>query len=369
MRIGMAFCAAIATAVVIGACGGGIPGNAVAQIGSAPITLAAINHWLVVANDANQAATGTPAPPLPVPPDYTACVAYNKKQPTTAGSTTTVLKATCAQQYNSLVQEVMTYLIEAIWIEGEAADRGVKVTDAQVQASFQHQRKVSKPPLTSAKALDAFLAKSGQTVQDLMWRTRVNLLENGLLLQLQSKAGKVTDAEIAAYYNKNHSQFVTPETRNLHLIETSTLAAANKVKNLLLQGGSYATLAPKYSIDPQTKSGGGVMLGVRNNGQLTSQLSAAVFAATTGTLSGPVKTPFGYYVFTVDAITPSKTQTLAQAKTTIKADISAQRESALSTAITNDYKTKWPKLTTCRSGYMVATICGNAPKSSSSTSG
>jgi hypothetical protein len=40
----MAFCAAIATAVVLGACGGGVPGDAVAVVGSAPITKAAFNH-------------------------------------------------------------------------------------------------------------------------------------------------------------------------------------------------------------------------------------------------------------------------------------------------------------------------------------
>jgi len=51
----MAFCAAIATAVVLGACGSGIPGNAVATVGSAPITKAALNHWIVVAKIPSQA--------------------------------------------------------------------------------------------------------------------------------------------------------------------------------------------------------------------------------------------------------------------------------------------------------------------------
>ena len=54
----MAFCAAIATAVILGACGSGIPGNAVVQIGDATITKAALDHWLAVANDSNQVSTG-----------------------------------------------------------------------------------------------------------------------------------------------------------------------------------------------------------------------------------------------------------------------------------------------------------------------
>ena len=70
----MAFCAAIATAVILGACGSGMPGNAVVQIGQATISSAALDHWLAVANDSSQTQTGTKAPALPLPPDYTACI-------------------------------------------------------------------------------------------------------------------------------------------------------------------------------------------------------------------------------------------------------------------------------------------------------
>ena len=80
----MAFCAAIATAVTLGACGSGIPGNAVVQIGQATISTAALDHWLAVANDSSQTQTGAKAPPLPLPPDFAACV---KDQQKTAGNT------------------------------------------------------------------------------------------------------------------------------------------------------------------------------------------------------------------------------------------------------------------------------------------
>jgi len=366
----MAFCAAIATAVVLGACGGGIPGNAVAQVGSAPITQAALDHWMAVANDAGQAANGTAAPPLPVPPDFTACIAGQKKQAANASSTHSALKALCQQQYTSLVQEVMQYLIESLWIEGEAHDKGVKVTDAQVEKSYEQQRKTSKPPLTTTKALDTFLAKSGQTITDLKWRTYVNLLENGLLLQLQTKTSKVSSAQIAAYYHKNLKSLVTPQTRNIHVVEVAKLATANKVKSLLASGTPYQQVATQYSTDPTSKAAGGSMPGVRvGSVTLPQQATAAVFAASKGVLSGPVKTAFGYYVFTVDTIVPASTPTLAQATARIKAAIVSTQYQAASAKITHDYKTKWPALTTCRSGFQVATLCSNAPKTSSTTSG
>ena len=362
LRIGMAFSAAIATAVIVGACGGGIPGNAVAVIGSAKITKDAFAHWEVVANDASQASTGVAAPPIPVPPDFTACVAAEKKQSATAAQTDAQLKALCQQQYTSLVSEVMNFLIQALWIEGEAVDRHVSVTAAQVAKSYNTQRTTSKPPLKTPKELNAFLAKSGQTNADLIWRTKLNLLATAIQASVTKKASKVTPAEIAAYYTKNHSQFVIPTTVNLHLIETKDAATAAKVKGLIQGGGSYATLASKYSIDPTSKSQGGKMLSVRPN-QLTTQLNAAVFAAKVGELTGPVKTAFGYYVFTVDGTTPGKTQTLKEATPTIKATIQANKESAANAVLQADFSKKWTSLTKCASGYIVTPSCSNAPKS------
>ncbi|HEY1777276.1 MAG TPA: peptidyl-prolyl cis-trans isomerase [Solirubrobacteraceae bacterium] len=367
LRIGMAFSAAIATAVLVGACGGGIPGDAVAVVGSAPITKAAFAHWEVVANDASQASTGAAAPPIPVPPDYTNCIKTLKKTGNTATETAAQLKALCAEQYQSLVSEVINFTAQALWIEGEAKDRGVKVTPAQITKSYDQQRSSSKPPLKTQAQLNTFLAKSGQTKADLIWRTRLNLLATGIQLQVTKQASKVSSKQIAQYYQKHHSQFVIPETLDLHLIETKTLATADQVKTLLESGQTYATLAPKDSIDPTSKAAGGKMTGVRP-GQLTAQLNAAVFKATAGTLTGPIKTPFGYYVFTVDSVVPGKTQTLKEATATIKATISATAESTANAQLQSDFTKKWAAITKCATGYIVASTCSNAPKTGSTGS-
>ncbi len=365
-RIGMAFCAATATAVVLGACGSSIAGNAVASVGGASVTTAAVQHWLVVANDATQASTGTAAPPLPLPPGYTACVAAERRVSANAADTPAQLKALCAQGYQGLLNEVMQFLVEAVWIQGEAADRHVKVTPAQVQTAYDHQRQIAVPTLKTNAELNAFLAKGGETAADLKWRTYLNLLANAISLRVQKNAGKVTTAAIVAYYDKNSAQLATPETRNVHMVETSTQASAAKVAALLTSGSSYATLAPKYSIDPPTKSAGGKLLGVRP-GELNTQLSAALFAAKRGVLTGPVKTAFGYYVFTVDSITPASTPTLKAETPTIRTTLASQQQAAASAALQADFAKKWTARTTCRSGYTFAPYCGNAPAAPASS--
>jgi foldase protein PrsA len=144
-------------------------------------------------------------------------------------------------------------------------------------------------------------------------------------------------------------------------VETSSQATAAKVRSLLAGGSSYATVAPKYSIDPTTKAAGGKMLGVSPS-ELNAQLSAAVFAAKAGKLSGPVKTAFGYYVFTVDAITPSSLQSLKTATPTIKTLLAQQQVTKAEAALQTDFSKKWTARTNCRSGYVVAPSCSNAPK-------
>ena len=70
-------------------------------------------------------------------------------------------------------------------------------------------------------------------------------------------------------------------------------------------------------------------------------------------LSGPVKTPFGYYIYEVKSITPGNQQTLAQAQASIKQQLTAtQQQTALSKFVKN-FKKKWPAKTECRAGYVV----------------
>jgi foldase protein PrsA len=362
----MAFCAAIATAVVLGACGSGVPGNAVATVGGATITKAAFQHWLVVSNNLSRTSNTSPAPPLPDPPSYTGCVAGERKLTSTT-ETTAQLTALCKQAYQALLGQVMPLLIEAVWIQGEAYDMHVKVTPAQVEKAYISQRAKSVPSLATTAELNTFLAKSGYTVADLKWRTYLNLLLNAIELKVQKQALKVTNAQIAAYYHKHLSALTVPETRDVHLIETNTAAAAATVKSDLQSGSTYAELAPKYSIDPTSKAAGGKLVGVRP-GELNTQLSAAIFAAKIGVLTGPIKTAFGYYVFTVDSSTPASVPSLKAATPGIRSTLTSSQASAAEAKLSADFTKTWVSRTTCASGYIVAQACGNAPKTSTSSS-
>jgi foldase protein PrsA len=346
----------------LSACGG-IPGNAVVQVGGSSITKPTFEHWLAVAS-ASSATTPGAKPVLPIPPEYTACIAHlraiaPKPAKGQSAPTTAQLKSQCEQQYKSLQQEVLGFLISSEWVIGEANDLGVKVSDKEVKKQFE-QIKNQQFPKTAE--FEKFLASSGQTVSDLLLRVKLNLLSSKIQAKIAKQKAKITQAQIEKYYNENKSHFGTPEKRTIAIILTKTEAQAQQAKKEIESGKSFASVAKSTSIDPTSKANGGLIVGVVK-GQEEAALDSAIFSAKTNVLSGPVKTPFGYYIYEVKSVSKGSQQTLAQAQASIKQQLtSTQQSTALSTFVAN-FKKKWTAKTECRSGYSVMDCKGyKAPK-------
>jgi foldase protein PrsA len=356
--------------LVLAACGGdSVPGNAVVKIGSDPIKTAVFDHWLRVAATSAQQQTGvTGQVAIPKPPEFTDCIA-NKK--TTAVKpakgqpkpTDATYKAQCEQEYTQLRDQTMQFLISSAWIEGESADRGVKMSDAEVKKDFDKQRLLS---FSSDKDYLAFLKSSGNAQEDLLYRIKIQDLSNKLRTKVLEGTDKVSDAQIANYYNKNKIRFASPELRDLKIILTKTEAQAKKARAALDSGQSFKAVATKYSIDQATKGDGGVLTGVPK-GQQEKSLDAATFKAPLNTVEGPVKTQFGYYVFEVTKVTPSKQQPLSSAtKTSIKQLLVSQKQQTALDTFVKDFQKKWKDRTQCQKGYQTAD-CANPPKAAPST--
>jgi parvulin-like peptidyl-prolyl isomerase len=332
---------------------GGIPGNSVVTVDGKPITKDTFAHWMGIAALAGGATQGS-KPVIPDPPHFTACIAHlqatapkpAKGQP---APTAAQFKSQCEQQYKSLQQEVLGFLISSSWVLGEAGSLGVKVSDKEVKKRFEQIRNQQFP---KAGEFEKFLANSGQSVSDLLLRVKLNLLSSKIQQRIAKQKAKVTHAEIEKYYHENPQRYGVPEKRDLELILTKTEAAAKKAKAEVESGKSFASVAKASSIDPTSKANGGQLPGVVK-GQVEKSLDQAIFAAKKGVLSGPVKSPFGYYVFRVKNTTPGTQQSLKQAEQTIKAQLTATQQQSALTNFVKHFKTKWTSKTECRSGYVV----------------
>src|SRR4051812_36968788 len=196
--------------------------------------------------------------------------------------------------------------------------------------------------------------------EDILFRVKLDTLSNKLREKVTKGKDKVTDQQIAQYYNKNKARFAQPERRDLRIVLTKTVDKANQAKAAIQGGQPFKTVAKKFSIDQASKSQGGVLLAVAK-GQQEKALDQAVFKASKGQLVGPVKTQFGYYVFKVQKITPASQQSLAQAKETIKQLLASQNQQKALDGFVKDFREKWKGKTNCKSGY-VTQDCKNAPK-------
>ncbi len=350
--LGAVFFASLA----ISACGGGIPGNAVVQVGGNSITKTTFEHWLSVAasSSATTPTAKTAKPVVPDPPAYTNCIAHleataPKPAKGQAKPTAAQLKSQCEQQYTSLKQEVLGFLISSEWVIGEGSHLGVTVSDKEVKKEFE---KIKTQQFPKTAEFEKFLATSGQSVSDLLLRVKLNMLSSKIQKKIAQGKGSPSKAEIAKYYKENQSRFGTPEKRSVEIILTKTEAAAKSAKAEVQSGKSFASVAKSKSIDPTSKAKGGLLPEV-TKGEEEAALDTAIFAAGKDVLSGPVKTPFGYYVFEVKGNTPGTKQTLAQSEASIKQQLTATKQQTALSKFVKEFKKTWTAKTDCRAEYVV----------------
>lgn len=368
IRLIAALGAVLFVSLVLVACGGGLPGNAVVNIGGAnAITKDAYNHWIgVAASSSSQTGEKTA---VPVPPNYTACIAH--LQATTAkpakgqkAPTTAQLKSQCEQQYKSLQTEVLGFLISSSWVLGEAKALGVKLSDKEVEKQFIHIKHQQFP---KAAEFEKFLATSGQSVSDLLLRVKLNMLSQKIQQKIIKKKPTITEAQAQKYYNENKSRYGSPEHRNVEIILTKTEAQAASAKKEIEGGKSFASVAKRVSIDPTSKAKGGLITETIKGAE-EKNLDNALFSAKPNQLGGPLKTQFGYYVYEVLAIKPGTQQPFSSLKGTIKQTLATQEQQKALSKFIKTFKKKWQAKTECRSGYKVADCKGyKAPKTTTGT--
>ena len=164
----------------------------------------------------------------------------------------------------------------------------------------------------------------------------------------------VTDAEIAAYYEKNKANFnvtettyhiaqvmVTPhpdaEVRNLKNDDAKTPAAAeHKIQALyegLSHGEDFATVAQQYSEDPSTAAGGGDMGFIPASG-LNAALKQVVNSLKVGQVSPIIRSNIGFHIFKLMGVEEAGQHTLAdlRVQSAIRQTLRNEKEQLLKAA-------------------------------------
>ncbi len=178
-----------ASFVVTGVCacagGGGISGDAVAQVGSTAITKAALSSWMLTlaGGDFFELSQITaPTGLVSDPPRYSTCVAQLKTvTPNVAESRLTLQ---CQQLYRALKLQALEYLLTAQQGIAEDAERGITVSEAEVQRALT---KVKAELFPTEADLKQYLAERDWTLSVEKFLIKRNLLSEKLARMLHEK--------------------------------------------------------------------------------------------------------------------------------------------------------------------------------------
>jgi foldase protein PrsA len=338
----------VAATLAVALAGG--PGDAVVTVDGDPIEKRTFDHWFEVA----ARSAGGRRPVVPRPPRFTECIAAKRRTaPRKPRPIDAQLKRQCRQDYENMRKQALQLLINAKWIEHEAAELGIAVSDEEVRRSFESQKGQAFP---KERDYREFLRQSGRSEADILFQVRNELLSNKIRDLVHLGAEPVSDTQIADYYSRHRKRFADPERRDLRIVLTKRRGEAQRAKRALRAGRSWREVARRYSIDRHSKRRGGRLPAV-TKGAHEKPLDEAVFKARKGQLVGPVRTRLGYYVFEITKITPARQRSLEEAAPTIRALLEDENRQRAMDAYVKLFKAKWQARTECRRGYVVAE-CG-----------
>jgi foldase protein PrsA len=194
----------VVAVVGLTACGGGISGDAVVQVGANSISKAMVDHWTrIEAVLTYKVIPRQPVPRgvVPDPPKYTACIAYleaNAPQPVKGQSkpTASQLKSQCQQRYVGLQRKVLSILITFDWMSGEIADQGAKVTDGEVKQAFQ---RFEHEEFSTEADFHKYLTYTGMSISDVLLLMRNTVLGTKLQQKALAKKGPTVQQQEQAF--------------------------------------------------------------------------------------------------------------------------------------------------------------------------
>jgi parvulin-like peptidyl-prolyl isomerase len=130
-----------------------------------------------------------------------------------------------------------------------------------------------------------------------------------------------SDADIQAYYKEHEKEWLEAKGRHIlirfqgsrvpirdggkDLTEAEALKKATELRDKIIGGAKFADLAKAESDDTGSGENGGD-LGSFGPGQMVDEFDQVAFTITTGEVSQPIKTAFGYHLILIDSRSAKK---------------------------------------------------------------
>lgn len=207
---------------------------------------------------------------------------------------------------NQLPQTVLDNMIDQVLIERYAAEAGVTVGDDEVQEAIERQfgfagdvptptpsagTGITTTESSGSMSREDFEAAFANYLEALEAQTGLSEADYRRIIRgevLQSKVRDQIVAEVPTTAPQVHARHILVETEE----------EAQDVRQRLLNGEDFATVAEEVSTDTVSAADGGD-LGWFGQGEMVAEFERVAFIAPIGEISEPVKSQFGYHIIQV----------------------------------------------------------------------
>jgi len=230
--------------------------------------------------------------------------------------------------------------VRARWVEGEASERGLSLTEQELDAAFEEGVMDS---FDNRKQFERFLKKEGLTEAEVRQQLRVDQLSAAIRAQVAEPAARaVTLDQVKAYVDANPQ--VLPAERTVWVAPAKNRARAIRLQQRLRRGATWAASGGHKTSVPMAV------------GDDTSALTRAIFRAKVDTVAR-----YGRTVFKVTRDTPERPMPRKQQEAIAWELLSSEAQRLAIDAFVAQFTEKWRARTACGPAFAGHPSCGQPP--------
>jgi peptidyl-prolyl cis-trans isomerase SurA len=202
--------------------------------------------------------------------------------------------------------QYLAMLIRNKLMMAKAEIDSVVVLDAEVDANTK--RRMDAILAQAGNSPEDLESKFGKTLEQIQVELRDQIREQMIIGKMEGEISKdvtVTPSEVKKFFNKLDTlPYFSASVEVAQIVRIAKVSPAQKeetkrllmdIRNRILSGEDFTTLAKKYSADPSVTVNGGDM-GFVGRGQMVPEFEAMSFKLKPGEISMPVETQYGLHI-------------------------------------------------------------------------
>ena len=227
------------------------------------------------------------------------------------------------EQVKALKEEAIGILIDEEILLQKAKELNLVPEDAELDKQVEETMAKEKEAYGGEEAFTAALTQSGLTEETYKEYSKKRIITQ-LVIEDMTKDVEISDEDVKKYYDENPTEFTGADIS--HILVTDE-AKANEVRERLVNGEDFATVAKEVSEDTGSKEdGGSIGFTMYNTTELVPEFVAGMSTLKEGEISEPIKSDYGYHIIKATGV---KVTPFEEVKDTTKTTLEQKEKSRI----------------------------------------